>query len=81
MCRDLVLIHESTGRYDPAWEEYKRRFEVKHRAHLPATWSAREGARASFSAASREEVATRCTPAQLARIAAEIGLANAALAR
>ncbi len=81
VCRDLVLIHESTGRYDPAWEEYKRRFEVKHRAHLPATWSAREGARASFSAASREEVAARCAPTLLARIAAEIGLANATLAR
>ena len=81
VCRDLVLIHESTGRYDPVWEEYKRRFEAKHRAHLPASWSAREGARASFSAATREEVTARCTPAQLARIAAEIGRANAALAR
>lgn len=81
VCRDLVLIHQSTGRYDPVWEEYKRRFEIKHRAHLPATWSAREGARASFAAKSREEVATRCIPEKLAHIAAEIGRTNATLAR
>ena len=80
VCRDLVLIHESTGRYDPVWEEYNGRFEAKHRAHFPASWNAREGARATFSAATRDEVAKRCAPGELARVAAEIGRANAALA-
>jgi Glycosyltransferase like family len=43
--RDIVLIHASTGRYDAIWDEYKRRFEAKHREHLPPHWNAREGAR------------------------------------
>ena len=34
VCRDVVLIHESTGSYDAAWEDYKRRFESKHRTAL-----------------------------------------------
>jgi GT2 family glycosyltransferase len=79
VCRDLLVIHESTGRYDAAWEEYKRRFEHKHRDSLPKVWTAKEGARASFSSATREDVARNCAPAQLARIAAQIGLANANL--
>ena len=34
VCRDIVLIHESTGSYDAVWEDYKRRFESKHRSAL-----------------------------------------------
>ena len=79
VCRDLVLIHASTGRYDPAWEEYKRRFETKHRAHLPAHWVAKEGARASFPAATREIILRNCAPASLLNITAQIERANAAL--
>jgi GT2 family glycosyltransferase len=79
VCRDIVLIHESTGRYDAIWAEYKRRFERKHGAHLPANWNAKEGARASFSAKSKEEIMRRCTRDGLMRIAVQIGSANASL--
>ncbi len=80
VCRDVVLIHESTGSYDPAWEEYKRRFESKHRTALGSVDQPRIGARASFSAATREEVLRRCSIATLADVAERIGRANANLA-
>lgn len=79
VCRDIVLIHESTGTYDAAWEEQKRRFEAKHRDRLAAVPSPRIGARAWFAAATREEVARRCDVARLAEIAERIGRANAGL--
>jgi GT2 family glycosyltransferase len=79
VCRDLVLIHASTGNYDQVWDEYKRRFEAKHRAHLPASWQAREGARASFSASTRQDILQRCDPSRLAPILDQIGRANASL--
>jgi GT2 family glycosyltransferase len=79
VCRDIVLIHESTGRYDSVWVEYKRRFERKHGTHLPTAWNAKEGARASFAAKSKEEIMRRCTPDGLTRIALQIGRANASL--
>ena len=79
VCRDIVLIHESTGRYDAAWDEQKRRFEAKHRAVLPEIGTYKVGARASFSAATREDILRRCDPARLVDIAAEIGRANASL--
>ena len=65
VCRDIVLIHESTGSYDVAWEEHKRRFELKHAADLARIDKARVGARASFSAATRDEVLRRCDTAHL----------------
>ena len=80
VCRDVVLIHESTGTYDAAWEEYKRRFESKHGVMPGSAAKARIGARASFSAATREEVLRRCSIAQLTDVAERIGRANAKLA-
>ena len=77
--RDIVLIHQSTARYDAAFDEYRRRFEAKHCDVLPANWTAKTGARASFTAATAEEVLARCDPARLAEIAAQIARANAAL--
>lgn len=79
VCRDLVLIHESTGRYDTAWAEYRRRFEEKHRASLAPIGTPKIGARAAFSAATREEVLRRCGIAQLEDVAERIGRANAHL--
>jgi hypothetical protein len=79
VCRDVVLIHASTGTYDAAWEEYKRRFEAKHRAALGTVATPRIGARASFRAATREEVLRRCAIEQLADVAERIGRANARL--
>lgn len=34
VCRDLVLIHHSQGRYDPKWDEQRRRFERKFAGRL-----------------------------------------------
>lgn len=79
VCRDIVLIHESTGRYDAVWREYKRRFDLKHREHLLADWKAKEGARASFSSSTREDILRKCAPVELARIAAQIERANSVL--
>jgi GT2 family glycosyltransferase len=79
VCRDIAMIHQSTGHYDSIWEAYKRRFEAKYRADLPAAGTPRVGARASFSAATREEILRCCATARLADIAAQIGRANAAL--
>jgi hypothetical protein len=80
VCRDIALIHESTGRYDAVWREYKRRFDLKHREHLPrAGWKAKEGARASFSSSTPEDILRKCAPLELPRIAAQIGRTNSAL--
>ena len=79
VCRDIVLIHESTGTYDAAWEEQKRRFEAKHRGRLAAAAAPRIGARAWFSSATRDDVLRRCDLARLAEVAERIGRANAGL--
>jgi hypothetical protein len=79
VCRDLVLIHESTGRYDAAWAEYKRRFEEKHRAALAPIGTPKIGARASFAAATRDEILRRCEISRLADVATRIAQANAKL--
>jgi GT2 family glycosyltransferase len=79
VCRDIALIHQSRGRFDAVWNEYRRRFEAKHRAHLPASWTPKAGARGSFLAATPDDVRARCDPARLAEIANEISHANAGL--
>jgi GT2 family glycosyltransferase len=76
VCRDLVIIHESDGRHDAIWEKHKRRFEAKYHEHLPRGWSAKQGANAAFSATTREDIVRKCAPAQLVRIAEQIGRAN-----
>lgn len=76
VCRDIVIIHESTGRYDAAWEEQKRRFEFKHGAFLATIGQPRVGARASFGAATREEILRRCETARLSEVASRIERAN-----
>ena len=35
VCRDIFLIHDSLGRFDAAWEEYRKRFESKFAPELP----------------------------------------------
>ena len=79
VCRDLVLIHASTGRYDAAWDEYKRRFEAKHHTDLASVEHPKVGVRAAFSAATREEILNRCETARLVDVAERIGRANADL--
>jgi len=79
VCRDIVLIHESTGTYDAAWEDYKHRFEGKHLGALATVGQPRIGARASFTASTRDEILRRCEPVRLADVAARIGRANADL--
>jgi hypothetical protein len=79
VCRDIVLIHESTGSYDSGWEDYRRRFETKHRGALASIAKPKIGARAAFRAASREEVIRRTETSRLADVAARIERANAGL--
>jgi hypothetical protein len=79
VCRDIVLIHQSLGNFDATWEKYRRRFEAKHRAHLPDTWDPKTGVNATFVAATPDEIRARCDPARLADIANQIARANADL--
>jgi GT2 family glycosyltransferase len=79
VCRDIVLVHESTGGYDEAWARYKRRFEDKHRAHLPDAWTSKVGARAAFASASRADILRLCTPERIGEIAQRIERSNASL--
>jgi hypothetical protein len=36
VCRDIVLVHRSQGRYDAAWDEQRLRFERKFAGRLAA---------------------------------------------
>ena len=80
VCRDIVLIHESTGSYDRGWDEYRLRFEAKHRQSLAPLTPALAGARAYFSSRSKDEVRSSCDPARIARVIAQIDDANSRLA-
>ena len=79
VCRDIVLIHQSIGKFDAVWAEYRRRFEDKHRAHLPDRWEEKEGAIARFHATTPDEIRKRCDPARLAEVAGQIAAQNADL--
>ena len=79
VCRDIVLIHQSIGKFDTVWNEYRRRFETKHRAHLPDRWDEKIGVRATFYATSPDAIRARCDPTRLSELADEIGRANAGL--
>lgn len=79
VCRDIVLIHESTGTYDAAWDDYRRRFEAKHRDALESIRNPKIGARAAFKAATRDEVIRRTEISRLTDVAERIGRANASL--
>jgi GT2 family glycosyltransferase len=35
VCEDILVIHQSRGRYDAAWQRAAERFSAKHRAALP----------------------------------------------
>jgi len=79
VCRDLALIHQSMGNFGAVWDKYRRRFQAKHRAHLPDAWDPKIGALATFYASTPAEIRARCDPTRLAEIANEIGQANAGL--
>jgi len=79
VARDIVLVHDSLGRYDGIWDQYVRRFNQKFRDRLPAAWRPQDGARGSFFAASDNEILLRCQPDKLAPILRQIAQANAAL--
>ena len=36
VCRDLLLVHASSGSFDPRWNEYRLRFEAKFASQLAA---------------------------------------------
>jgi hypothetical protein len=79
VCRDIVMIHQSIGKFDAAWDKYRRRFEDKHGASLPKDWTLKVGVNATFYAATPDAIRARCDPARLAEIADRIGEANADL--
>jgi len=79
VCRDIVLVHESMGRYDAVWSGYVRRFKEKFRSRLPASWIPQDGARGSFFATSDDEVLARCQTDKLRPILRQITQANAVL--
>ena len=79
VCRDIALIHQSIGNFDATWAKYRRRFEEKHRAHLPETWEPKTGALARFFATTPDEIRKRCDPARLAEVAGQIAQQNANL--
>jgi GT2 family glycosyltransferase len=79
VCRDIVLIHQSIGKFDAVWNDYRRRFEDKHRAHLPGHWDEKIGVRATFYATTPDAIRARCDPARLAELAEQISRANAGL--
>jgi GT2 family glycosyltransferase len=79
VCRDILLIHQSLGKFGAVWRRYAERFEAKHSARLPASWTAKAGARASFLAATPDDIRARCDPARLAEITAQIGKQHAEL--
>lgn len=73
VCRDLVLVHASSGSFDPNWNEYRLRFEAKFAAVLPAPVARREPRilNVPLDAASLADAGRR---AQLARPEALSGL-------
>jgi len=79
VCRDIVLIHQSIGKFDAVWDKYRRRFEDKHRASLQKDWDLKVGVNATFYAATSDDIRARCDPARLAEIVGRIGEANAHL--
>ncbi|OGI49613.1 MAG: hypothetical protein A3A87_01720 [Candidatus Muproteobacteria bacterium RIFCSPLOWO2_01_FULL_60_18] len=34
VCNDIAIVHQSTGKHDAKWEEYRRRFLAKHEPAL-----------------------------------------------
>lgn len=79
VCRDILVLHQSMGKFDAIWAKYRQRFEVKHREHLPDSWDPKVGAHASFFATSVDEIRKRCDPARLAELAGRLAEQNANL--
>jgi hypothetical protein len=79
VCRDILIIHDSIGSYDAIWEKYALLFKDKHRASLPPSWLPLDGARASFFAATEDEVLARCGVDKLVSILGQIEKTNAQL--
>lgn len=70
VCRDVLIIHASTGQFDSKWNEYRLRFERKYT--LPKLPRYVEGARAFFTANSKNEMIKRCAPARLEQLIKQI---------
>jgi GT2 family glycosyltransferase len=79
VCRDILILHQSMGKFDAVWEKYRRRFEAKHRELLPDSWDPKVGFHASFFSTSPDEIRKRCEPARLAELAGQLAAQNANL--
>ena len=79
VCRDILVLHESMGKFDAVWAKYRQRFETKHRELLPDSWDPKVGVHATFFATSVDEIRKRCDPARLAELAGRLAEQNANL--
>ena len=79
VCRDILVIHQSMGKFDAVWEKYRRRFEAKHRELLPDSWDPKVGFHATFFAKTPDEIRKRCDPVRLAELAGQLAQQNANL--
>lgn len=77
VCRDLVLLHASSGRYDAAWETYRARFERKFAGRLAPPPLERRAPLVNVPLdatilADDAELARLCAPATLERFVAQL---------
>jgi len=79
VCRDILVLHQSMGKFDAVWAKYRQRFETKHRELLPDSWDPKVGVHATFFATSVDEIRKRCDPARLAELAGRLAEQNANL--
>ncbi|CAN5316891.1 hypothetical protein BH11PSE11_BH11PSE11_37980 [soil metagenome] len=64
VCNDISIIHDSTGKFDEAWQRYHDRFMEKHGAAL-APFDPQPMRAASHRTRSKQEMLTWCAPANL----------------
>ena len=83
VCRDLVLLHASRGRYDAHWDEYRERFERKFAGRLASPPANKRAPILNVlldDAILRDpaELARLCSPVTLQRYVARLDAAVAA---
>lgn len=71
VCTEIIIAHQSTGKFGDAWQKYNARFMVKHQTRLYNGKSG--GVRcAALQVPSVEAVLSFCEPARLAEITAKL---------
>lgn len=71
VCTEIIIAHQSVGKFGDAWQKYNARFMAKHQTRLYG--GERGGLRcAALQARSVEAVLNYCEPARLAEITAKL---------